>query len=143
MAAGMRAFRAWILGAAVATSGCVHGYGCLFLQPVKHTLTGRIHFRSFPAADGVDNVPVLVLDRTAYLYAPAHSYTCLSATDLQLVGVSEFPENIIEDSHVSVQGAIFESASSHQYTRFLMDVTTLLPLPAPMHAPVPVAGAAH
>jgi hypothetical protein len=106
----------------------VHGYGCLFLQPVKHTLTGRVHFRSFPAADGVDNVPILVLDRTAYVYSPAHSYQCLSATDIQLVGVSEFPETVIENSEVSVTGALFESASAHEYTRFLMNVATLLPL---------------
>jgi hypothetical protein len=52
----------------------------------------------------------------------------MSATDIQLVGVSEFPENIIENSHVSAQGSLFESASAHQYTRFLMNVTTLLPL---------------
>ena len=104
----------------------------LFLQPIKHTLTGRIHFRSFPAPDGIDNVPVLVLDRTAYVYSPAHSYQCMSATDVQLVGVSEFPENIIENSRVTAQGSLFESTSAHQYTRFLMNVTTLLPLkPAP------------
>jgi hypothetical protein len=118
----------WILSALVALSGCVHGFGCLFLQPIKHTLTGRIHFRSFPAADGIDNVPVLVLDRTAYLYAPAHSYQCMSATDVQLVGVSEFPENVIENSRVSVKGSLFEATSGHQYTRFLMNVTTLMPL---------------
>lgn len=125
----MRFASVLILGALAGLSGCVHGYGCLFLQPVKHTLTGRIHFRSFPASDGVDNVPVLALDRTAYVYSPAHSYQCQSATDLQLVGVSEFPENVIEDSHVSVDGVLFESTSSHEYTRFLMRVTTLLPLP--------------
>lgn len=125
----MRTSWMWILlSACVALSGCVHGYGCLFLQPVKHTLTGRVHFRSFPAADGMDNVPILVLDRTAYVYSPAHSYQCMSATDLQLVGVSEFPENIIENSEVSVTGVLFESTSAHEYTRFLMNVTTLLPL---------------
>jgi hypothetical protein len=124
----MRISRLWILSALVALSGCVHGFGCLFLQPIKHTLTGRIHFRSFPAADGIDNVPVLVLDRTAYVYAPAHSYQCMSATDVQLVGVSEFPENVIENSHVSVKGSLFEATSGHQYTRFLMNVTTLMPL---------------
>jgi hypothetical protein len=128
----MNISRSWLLGALVALSGCVHGSGCLFLQPIKHTLTGRIHFRSFPAPDGIDNVPVLVLDRTAYVYSPAHSYQCMSATDVQLVGVSEFPENVIENSHVTAQGSLFESASAHQYTRFLMNVTTLLPLkPAP------------
>jgi hypothetical protein len=127
----MRISRLWILIALLALSGCVHGLGCLFLQPIKHTLTGRIHFRSFPAADGIDNVPVLALDRTAYVYAPAHSYQCMSATDVQLVGVSEFPENIIENSHVSVHGSLFEATSAHQYTRFLMNVTTLLPLKDP------------
>jgi hypothetical protein len=124
----MRTSRLWILGGLVALAGCVHGHGCLFLQPIKHTLTGRIHFRSFQAPDGIDNVPVLVLDRTAYVYAPAHSYQCMSVTDVQLVGVSEFPENIVENSHVSAQGSLFEATSGHQYTRFLMNVRTLLPL---------------
>jgi hypothetical protein len=124
----MKVSRLWILGVLVALTGCVHGYGCLFLQPVKHTLTGRIHFKTYPAADGMDNVPILVLDRTAYVYSPAHTYQCMSATDIQLVGVSEFPENVIEDSRVSVEGGLFESTSAHEYTRFLMNVTTLLPL---------------
>ena len=123
-------YRACILLIAMVLGGCVHGYGCLFLQPIKHTLTGRVHFRSFPAADGMDNVPVLVLDRTAYVYSPAHSYQCLSATDVQLVGVAEFPENVIENSRVSVHGTLFESTSAHEYTRFLVNVTTLLPLAA-------------
>ena len=73
-------------------------------------------------------VPVLALDRTAYVYAPAHSYQCLSATDMQLVGVSEFPEAIIENSRVSVDGTVFESTAGHEYTRFLINVRTLLPL---------------
>ncbi len=124
----MKASRLWILSVLVALTGCVHGYGCLFLQPVKHTLTGRIHFKTYPAADGMDNVPILTLDRTAYVYSPAHTYQCMSATDIQLVGVSEFPENVIEDSRVSVEGKLFESTSAHEYTRFLMNVTTLLPL---------------
>ncbi len=110
-----------------ALSGCVHGYGCLLEAPIKHTLSGRIHFREYPAADGVDHVPVLTLDRTAYVYAPAHSYQCMSATDMQLVGVSEFPEAVIENSRVSVDGSVFESTSGHEYTRFLINVGTLLP----------------
>ena len=136
-AVGMNISRSWFLGrpmalvalaALTALAGCVHGSGCLFLQPIKHTLTGRIHFRSFPAPDGMDNVPILVLDRTVYVYSPAHSYQCMSATDVQLVGVSEFPENVIDNSQVSAQGSLFESTAGHQYTRFLMNVTTLLPL---------------
>jgi hypothetical protein len=120
--------RAALLVALIALSGCVHGVGCLFLQPLKHTLTGRIHFRSFPAGDGVDNVPILVLDRTAYVYSPAQSYQCLSATDLQLVGVAEFPQDVIEGSHVRVTGRLFESTSSHEYTRFLVNVISVLPI---------------
>ena len=123
----MNILRWGFLGLLAGLAGCVHGYGCLFEQPVKHTLTGRVHFRQFPAAEGVDHVPILVLDRTAYVYAPAHSFSCMSATDMQLVGVSEFPENVIENSPVSVTGTIFESTSSHEYTRFLINVTTLLP----------------
>lgn len=112
----------------VALTGCVHGYGCLLQEPIKHTLTGRIHFRSFPAADGVDEVPVLALDKTIYVYAPAHGYQCLYATDVQLVGVSEFPESVIENSRVSVEGSLFESTAAHEYTRFLVNVSLLLPL---------------
>ncbi|GAC1301595.1 MAG: hypothetical protein NVSMB10_01320 [Steroidobacteraceae bacterium] len=117
-----------LLALILALSGCVAGRGCLLLQPVKHTLTGRIHFRSFPAADGIDNVPVLTLDRTAYLYVPAQSFQCLSATDLQLVGVAEFPENVIENSHVSVNGSLFTAASPREHTQFLMNVKMLLPV---------------
>src|SRR5260370_35437400 len=123
----MNMSKSWILAALVALSGCVHGSGCLFLQPIKHTLTGRIHFKSFPAPDGIDNVPVLVLDRTAYVYSPAHSYQCMSATDVQLVGVSEFPENIIENSRVAAQGSLFEATPPHQYPRSLLTAPTCLP----------------
>jgi len=125
----MHISRLWILCAWVALGGCVHGYGCLLEEPVKHTFTGRIHFRSFPAADGVDKVPVLALDRTIYVYAPAHSYQCMYATDLQLVGITEFPQTVIEDSRVSVEGSLFEATAPREYTRFLVNVSLLLPLP--------------
>ncbi|MDP9012769.1 MAG: hypothetical protein M3O41_08990 [Pseudomonadota bacterium] len=124
----MRTSRLWILCALIALSGCVNGRGCLLLQPVKHTLAGHVHFRSYPAADGIDKVPILALDQTAYVYAPAHSYQCIPVTELQLVGVSEFPGNIIENSHVSARGSLFEATSERQHTRFLVNVTTLLPL---------------
>jgi hypothetical protein len=127
----MRMSRLSFIGAYVLLSGCVIGYGpCLFQQPVKNTLTGRVHFRDYPGADGVDNVPVLALDRTAYVYAPAQSHHCLSANDLQLVGVAEFPQNVIENSHVVVDGVIFQASSARQHTPFLMNVTTVLPIPA-------------
>ncbi len=127
----MRIWRLPLIGAFLALSGCVFGYGpCLFQQPVKNTLTGHVHFRDFPAADGLDNVPLLSLDRTAYIYAPAESHHCLPANDLQLVGVSEFPENVIENSHVTVDGVLFQAASTRQHTPFLMNVRTILPLPS-------------
>jgi hypothetical protein len=127
----MRRMSRWrwlIVGASLAASGCVHGYGaCLFMQPVKHTLSGKVQFRNYPTEQGVDNVPVLVLDKTAYLYAPAQSLMCQSADELQLVGVSEFPQSVVENSHVSAQGKLFSAASAHDHTRFLMNVITLLP----------------
>jgi hypothetical protein len=52
---------------------------------------------------------------------------CQSADQLQLVGISEFPENVVEDSHVSVEGRLFAAVSAHDHTSFLMNVITLLP----------------
>jgi hypothetical protein len=128
----MRIWRIGFIVACVAQSGCVIGYGpCLFQQPVKNTLTGRVHFREYPNADGMDSVPVLALDRTAYVYAPAQSHHCLPANDVQLVGVSEFPQNVIENSHVSVDGVLFQAGSGRQHTAFVMNVTTILPMAAP------------
>ena len=120
--------RWFLLGICFMFAGCVHGYGgCLFVQPVKHTLSGRVHFRSYPAPDGIDNVPILILDHTAYVYSPAQSFLCQPADELQLTGISEFPQNIVDNSHVSVQGTLFAAVSSRQHTRFVMDVITLLP----------------
>ena len=127
----MRIWRLPFLVAYLALSGCVIGYGpCLFQQPVKNTLTGHVHFRDYPGPDGLDNVPVLSLDRTAYIYAPAQSHHCLAANDLQLIGVAEFPPNVIENSHVTVDGVLFQAGSGRQHTPFLMNVTTILPIPA-------------
>ena len=128
----MRMWRLSFVGAYLGLSGCVLGYGpCLFQQPLKSTLTGHVHFRDYPAADGVDNVLVLSLDRTAYIYAPAESHHCLPANDVQLVGVSEFPQNVVENTHVSVDGALFQAGPGRQHTPFLMNVITILPvLPA-------------
>jgi hypothetical protein len=127
----MRIWRWSFIGAYLGLSGCVIGYGpCLFQQPVKNTLTGHVHFRDYPAADGMDNVPVLSLDRTAYIYAPAQSHHCMGANDVQLVGVAEFPQNDIENSHVSVDGRLFQASSNRQHTPFLLDVITILPTPS-------------
>jgi hypothetical protein len=130
----MSIWRLSFIGAYLGLSGCVVGYGpCLLQQPVKNTLTGHVHFRDYPTADGMDNVPVLVPDLTAYVYAPAQSIHCLPANDVQLVGVSEFPENVIENSHVSVEGKLFQAGSGRQHTPFLMTVITILPIPDAPH----------
>jgi hypothetical protein len=51
----------------IALSGCVIGSGpCLWLQ-VRHDFSGRVHFREFPRADGIDTVPILILDKTQYI----------------------------------------------------------------------------
>ena len=125
----MRIWRACLIGACLGLSGCVICYGpCLFIQPVKNTLTGHVHFRDYPSSDGMDNVPVLAPDRTAYIYDPAQSHHCLPANDVQLVGVSEFPQNVIENSHVSVEGVLFPAASARLHTPFVMNVATILPI---------------
>jgi hypothetical protein len=110
-------------------SGCVVGYGpCLVQQPLKNNLTGLVHFREYPAPDGIDKVPILALDRTAYVYAPALSHLCLPANDIQLTGVAEFPQDVIENSHVSVDGRLFQAATARQHTQFVMNVITILPI---------------
>jgi hypothetical protein len=117
-----------LLAICFAAAGCVHGYGgCLWVQPIKHTLTGRVHFRTYTTPDGIDNVPVLELDRLAYVYSPAQSFLCQAADEMQLEGVSEFPESVVESSRVSVEGRISAGVSSHDHTPFVLHVITLLP----------------
>jgi hypothetical protein len=128
----MKNWRLLSLGLSMALSGCVIGGGpCLWLAPVKHEFSGHVHFRDFPAADGIDNVPVLVLDKTAYIYTPNHSHQCLAANDVQLIGVSEFPENVGEGSHVNVKGSVSEAGSASQHTRFAINVLTIAPVGPP------------
>ena len=120
----------WLLASA-ALSGCVVGYGpCLVLQPIKHDFAGVVHFHDYPAADGIDNVAVLTLDTTAYVYAPAQSRRCLPANDLQMVGLAEFPRDVGENTHVAVTGSLTEATTSRQHTTFLLNVTTILPFDA-------------
>jgi hypothetical protein len=127
----MRNWRLSLFGLHLILSGCVIGYGpCLLQQPVKSTLTGHVHFRDFPTPEGVDNVPILSLDETAHVYAPAESHQCQSANDVQLVGIAEFPQDVIENSHVSVNGSLYQAASSREHTPFLMNVQTILPMAA-------------
>jgi hypothetical protein len=127
-----RPSRWWrVLGVAACTllCGCVFGYGhCLFTQPVTTMLSGKIHFRPYPAGEGIDQVPMLALDRTAYVYTPALSTSCLPANEVQLVGVSEFPPDVIENAHITVRGSLAEGASGHAHTRFLFNVLNIEPV---------------
>jgi hypothetical protein len=118
-----------LLIACLTLPGCVVGFGpCLMLQPFKNTLTGHVHFRDYPAPDGIDNVPILALEKTAYVYAPAQSLHCLPANDVQLVGVAEFPHDVIENSYVTVNGKLFSQVADRQHTPFVMQVNSILPI---------------
>jgi hypothetical protein len=116
------------IGLSIALSGCVIGSGpCLWLQ-VRHDFTGHLHFREFPRSDGVDRVPILILDKTKYMYAPPQSFHCLPANDLQLIGVTELPDRLDEGSRVIVDGKVLEGVARDQHTRFVIDVVSILPL---------------
>jgi hypothetical protein len=115
------------IGLCIALSGCVIGSGpCLWLQ-VRHDFTGRVHLREFPRSDGVDTVPILILDKTQYIYAPPQSFQCLPANDVQLVGMTELPDRIDEGSHVIVDGKVLEGVAYGQHTRFVIQVVSILP----------------
>jgi hypothetical protein len=112
----------------VALSGCVIGSGpCLWLQ-VRHDFTGRVHFREFPRADGIDTAPILILDKTQYIYAPPQSLHCLAANDVQLIGLTELPDSVGENTHVTVDGKVLEGVAQGQYTRFVIKVNSILPI---------------
>jgi len=57
---------------------------------VRHDFKGHVHFREFPRSDGVDTVPILILDKTQYMYAAAAEFPMPAANDVQLVGMAEF-----------------------------------------------------
>jgi hypothetical protein len=119
-------------GLCMVLCGCVIGSGpCLWLQ-VRHDFTGHVHFREFPRSDGVDTVPILILDKTLYMYAPPQSLLCLPANDVQLIGVTELPDRIDEGTHVIVDGKVLEGVAEGQHTRFVIQVESILPLP-PKH----------
>ncbi len=110
----------------VPLSGCVFGHGhCLFTEPVKNSLIGTLHFRTYPVPDGIDHVPVLVLDQTAYIYSPWRSFSCFPANEVQLIGVSEFPEDVDENSRLTVRGSLAEGVSSQAHTQFVFNVLNI------------------
>lgn len=113
-----------------ALSGCVVGYGpCLFLSPMPVSLTGTMHFRTYKVGDAIERVAVLTSDRSEYIYAPAQSHQCLMAGDFQLAGWDEYPGDLVDGTRIAVRGALIESASPHQHTRFLLRIRNLERLP--------------
>jgi hypothetical protein len=127
----VRIWRLISIGMCAALSGCVLGSGpCLWLQ-AKHNFSGHVHFRDFPTADGIDNVPILILDKTEYVYSPAQSFQCMLLNEAQMVGVTEFPQSVIENSHISLQGSVYQGVGKHEYTHFLIKVDALMLSPRP------------
>lgn len=124
----MKIVRMLALAATASLSGCVFGYGhCLFLQPVKVDLAGKLQFRDFPAADGVDNVPILALDRTEYVYDPTARHSCVPISEVQLSGLSQFPADVVEGTPVRADGSLIAATTARQHTRFVLEVAGLLP----------------
>jgi hypothetical protein len=122
----MRTLKLLAVIATTSLSGCVLGYGrCLFLEPVKVSLSGTVHFREFPATNYIDRVPILSLDRTEYVYNPAQSKQCRSAEELQLAPLVDLPNDIGENAHVAVEGTLVDATQAHQHTRFVLNVASI------------------
>lgn len=106
--------------------GCVLGYGgCKLTDPVKTTLSGRVHFRDFRDDGGLDRAPILTLDRTEYIYSPGVGRQCRPALDMQLIPLTDLPDNIVAGAHVRVVGSIAQASQRGQHTAFVFNVTTV------------------
>lgn len=131
------------LFACLALAGCVLGYGrCLFLAPVRVSLTGTLHFRSYEVDGAVERVAVLNTDAAQYVYAPAQSRLCEMASEFQLTGWSDYPADLKDGSRVAVSGSLIQGTSQHQHTRFLIELRTLDPAPGAPPRPAARQGAA-
>ncbi|MBS0397421.1 MAG: hypothetical protein JSR95_01955 [Proteobacteria bacterium] len=109
----------------LALQGCVIGYGrCKLTDPVRSSLTGHVHFRKY---DGkrFDRAPILVLDRMAYVYVPSHGKQCLAADEVQLVPLTDLPDEIAEGAHVMVEGSLTLASQDWQHTRFVFNLATI------------------
>ncbi|NNM61520.1 MAG: hypothetical protein HKM03_05070 [Steroidobacteraceae bacterium] len=119
----------WMLAVCAALSGCVMGYGrCLFLSPLRVSLTGTLHFRSYEVGGEVERVAVLSTDHSQYVYAPAESHLCRMADEFQLSGWSDYSTDLREGSRVSVAGSLIQATSPHQHTHFLIRLRSIEPL---------------
>ncbi len=76
----------------------------------------------------MDTVAILALDKTEYVYAPPQSFQCLAANDVQLVGVSEFPRDVGENSHIIVEGEVLQGVGDGQRTPLVIKVISVAPV---------------
>ncbi len=121
-----RKLQVLLLLSAACLSGCVMGYGrCLFTDPVKTSLSGRVHFREFRDDNTLDRAPILTLDRTEYIYAPSLGKQCRSVLEVQLMPLTDLPDNIADGAHVRVEGSIVLANQRGQHTAFVINVATV------------------
>ncbi|MDE2304330.1 MAG: hypothetical protein KGL34_02135 [Gammaproteobacteria bacterium] len=117
--------------ASLALGGCVIGYGrCLLLSPMRVSLTGTLHFRTYEIDGLPERVAVLQADSSQYIYAPAQSRQCEMASNFQLTGWSDYPPDLVEGSRITVHGSLLQSTSVHQHSRFILKLRRLERLPA-------------
>jgi len=108
-----------------ALQGCVLGYGrCKLTEPVRTSLSGHVHFREYNGAR-FDRAPILVLDRTEYIYVSSRSKQCQAADEVQLIPMGDLPDDIAEGAHVTVEGSLVLASHADQHTRFVLNVGTI------------------
>lgn len=105
--------------------GCVLGYGrCKFTEPVRTSLTGHVHFREYNG-ERFDRAPILVLDRTEYVYVSSRGKQCQAATEVQLIPMGDLPDDIAEGAHVVAEGSLVLANQLEQHTRFVFNLGTI------------------
>lgn len=110
---------------ATALQGCVLGYGrCKLTEPVHTSLTGHVHFREYNGSR-FDRAPILLLERTEYIYVSSRGKQCQAADEVQLVPVGDLPDDIAEGAHVTVEGSLVLASRADQHTRFVFNVGTI------------------
>jgi hypothetical protein len=109
----------------LALQGCVIGYGrCKLTDPVRSSLTGHVHFRNYEGKR-FDRAPILKLDRTAYIYVSSRGKQCQAADEVQLVPLTDLPDDIAEGAHVAVEGSLTLASQDWQHTRFVFNLATI------------------
>lgn len=111
--------------ALLSLQGCVIGYGrCKLTDPVRTSLTGHVHFRKFDG-NRLVRTPILVLDQMTYVYLPSNGKQCQAADEVQLVPLTDLPDEIAEGAHVTVEGSLTPASQDWQHTRFVFNLATI------------------